>query len=132
MYPKKDPIPLLPPKKSGTLRTYCAPCHAAPHSARFTHKTMPEAIEFNWSNDPSHSPSIHYLNATITYEVDKVITFPFASSPTDPYIPHTAHLTANELVIIDRDKARAIWQFLEASDEWVLTNRGENWMEIPV
>jgi hypothetical protein len=128
MYPERDLIPLLPPEKSGKLRTYSPSSYGSPHSARFTGKVPLEAIEFNWHDINAPSMWICYLDATVVENKDRHINLPIADSPTDPSID----LPANRWVIIDKTKARGIWNFLANSSSWILTNRGENWKEIPL
>jgi hypothetical protein len=134
MYPTRDPIPLLPPEKSGKLRTYCPSAYGSPHSARFTAKVpLVQAIEFNWHdiNTPHiNSPTVWicYLDEAVVENKDRHIKLPIPSSPTDP----CTDLLANRWTLINKDTARHIWNFLANSSSWILTNRGENWKEIPL
>ncbi len=128
MYPERDLIPLLPPEKSGKLRTYCPSSYGSPHSARFTGKVPLEAIEFNWHGADAPSMWICYLDATVVENKDRHIKLPIPSSPTDP----CTDLLANKWTLINKDTARHIWNFLANSSSWILTNRAENWKEIPL
>lgn len=68
------------------------------------------------------------MDATVVENKDRFLNLPIRDSLSDQPIG----LPANEWVMIGKNKAREVWDFLASSSSWILTNRAENWKEIPV
>jgi hypothetical protein len=129
MYPQKDLIPLLPPKPKVKLNAFCPSSKSLPHSARFTAGVSAlEAIEFNWTDGDTPFMKVCYMSVTVVQEKDSHITFPIISSCDEP----VTSLPANEWVLIPRNKARALWDLLNGSGVWNLTNLAYSWKETAV